>query len=84
MADDSAFQWLCDQLVASTVLDELEARGTVRLALKQVGHPSPSVGSETLAALLREVLPEELRLRGVEESEALCARLVRDLKSRPA
>lgn len=79
MPEDSAFQWLCDQLVESTCLDELEARGTVRLALKQVGHDSASVAADTIAALLREILPGELRLRGVDESEALCERLVKDL-----
>jgi len=34
MADSAAFGWVCEQLQRATHLSELEARGTVRLALK--------------------------------------------------
>ncbi len=75
MDDETAFQWLCRQLEETTPLDELETRGTVRLVLRHLGIDASTVGVEGLTMLLERVLPEELRLRGVEDSEALCQRL---------
>ena len=37
MANSTAFEWLCEQLETHTSLDRLEARGTVRLTLKEAG-----------------------------------------------
>ena len=43
MADTAAFGWLCNELERVTTLNRLEARGTVRIALKQAGLESRSV-----------------------------------------
>ena len=78
MADSLAFQTVCAALEAGSTLDRLEARGTVRLALRQSGFEARSVTARQLAVVVERVLPEELRARGVEItickdlSNALC------------
>lgn len=79
MSHTPAFEWLCQQLEAATPLDELETRGTVRLVLKDAGREPGSASPEDIAMLLRRVLPEALRLRGVDESDDLCQRLLQEL-----
>ena len=37
MSAGEAFEWLCAELERSTALDRLEARGTVRLTLREAG-----------------------------------------------
>ncbi len=75
MDEETAFHWLCRQIEVTTPLDELESRGTLRIVLKHLGLEPAGVGVDGLAMLLERVLPEELRLRGVEDSEGLCERL---------
>src|SRR5512145_2308056 len=74
MPDSPAFEHLCRELEAGTQLDRLEARGTVRLALKQAGLDPRSVTAEQLGVVLEKVLPAELAARGVGDAAALCAR----------
>ena len=68
MADSPAFTALCEALEEATSLDRLEARGTVRLALKQAGLEAHSVSASQLGVVIERVLPEELRTRGVDDS----------------
>ena len=44
-------QALCEQLESSSTLDRLEARGTVRLALKQAGLEAGQVTASQLVVL---------------------------------
>ncbi len=74
MADSAAFDWLCSRLEEGTSLDRLEARGTVRLALKQAGLEARSVTPDQMKVVVEKVLPDELASRGVEDGGALCAR----------
>ena len=48
MADSNAFTTLCEKLEQSSTLDRLEARGTVRLSLKQAGLEAASVSASQL------------------------------------
>jgi hypothetical protein len=75
MADSTAFEWLCETLEAETSLDRLEARGTVRLALKQAGLAAASVTGEQLAVVVDRVLPPELEARGIADAGSVCGRL---------
>jgi hypothetical protein len=75
-----AFDWICAELARATALDRLEARGTVRLALRQAGLEPAALGAAQLGVLLQRVLPDELRARGVADAAALC----RDLAARAA
>ncbi len=77
MSNTPAFDWLCVELERRTPLSSLVARGTVRIALKQAGLSARTVTAPALAEVLRKVLPEELRQRGVDDAEALGEELAR-------
>jgi hypothetical protein len=79
VADSPAFDLVGEELEQSTSLDRLEARGTVRLALKGAGLDARSVAPDQMAVVVANVLPGELRSRGVEDCEAVCSTLVRRL-----
>ena len=73
MANSQAFDWVCAEVETATSLSNLEARGTVRLALKSAGLDASSVGSRELGVLLEKVLPGELDSRGIADSGAICS-----------
>jgi hypothetical protein len=79
MAGSQAFEWLCAALEASSSLSRLEARGTVRIALKEAGLEARSVSAHELTVVVRKVLPRELRQRGVSEEDTLCDRFAAGL-----
>ena len=81
MADTRAFNFVCEQLEAGTSLDRLEARGTVRLALKQAGLEARSITPDQMAVVVARILPEELSTRGIENSAGLCASIGADLQT---
>ncbi len=73
MADSPAFNWICVQLEESTTLDRLEARGTVRLALKTAGLTAAAVSPDQMRVVIEKLLPGELLARGVERVDEMCA-----------
>ena len=73
MASSIVFAWASEQLEASSRLDTLEARGTVRIALRSAGLDAKLVSSEQMKVLLERVLPGELESRGIENAASLCA-----------
>ena len=73
MADSEAFSVLCDALETASSLDRLEARGTVRLALKQAGLEARGVTASQLGVVVDKILPAELKARGVDD--AVCSQL---------
>ena len=75
MADAPAFDWVCAELEQRTALDRLEARGTVRLALKQAGLDSRSLTPDQMKVVLEKVMPKELAARGVKDPEGVCRAL---------
>ena len=75
MADSAAFDFACSELERITSLDRLEARGTVRNALKQAGLEARSVMPDQMQVVVEKVLPGELTTRGVEGPEAVCSAL---------
>ena len=80
MAGSSAFEWLCTALEESTTLERLEARGTVRIALKEAGLEPRTVTPSELRVVVQKILPRELRNRGVPNEAALCDRLISGLQ----
>ncbi len=66
------FEFVAGEIERRSALATLEARGTVRLALKRAGLDSSSVTSAQMSVVLERVLPEEMRSRGVARSEELC------------
>ncbi len=79
MADSEAFVRVCEKLEQETDFDRLEARGTVRLALKESGLEPRSITPAQMKVVLEKVLPAELATRGVAEGEALCRRIAASL-----
>jgi hypothetical protein len=81
LADSPAFDWVCVQLEERSALDRLEARGTVRLALKQAGLEARNITPDQMVVILDKVLPGELLARGVSDEHALCSAISTSLKS---
>ena len=75
LADSPAFDWTCQELERETDLDRLEARGTVRIALKSAGLEAGSVLPDQMKVVIERVLPGELIARGVNSADGLCARM---------
>jgi hypothetical protein len=75
MADASAFDLVCAEIEKATSLNNLQARGTVRLALKSAGLDAASVTAAQLRVVLEKLMPAELKSRGCEDAEGVCARI---------
>jgi len=78
---DTIFEFVAEKLEAATDLEKLEARGTVRLALKAAGLDARSVTKEQIIVMVEKVLPGELAARGVAGAEAICAQLATATKA---
>ena len=81
MADSPAFSWVCEELERLSDFDRLEARGTVRLAIKASGLEPRSVTPPQMQVVISKRLPAELKARGIESSDSICSRLATGLKS---
>ncbi len=73
---DSLFEFIAAKIEGRTDLDKLEARGTLRIALKEAGLDSRGLTAEQMSVMLQKTMPAELVARGVEAAEALCRELV--------
>ena len=73
MADSSAFTRVSAELETRSELNTLEARGTLRIALKQAGLDPSAATPDQLAVVLERVLPSELDSRGIENAAAVCS-----------
>jgi hypothetical protein len=80
MASSQTFEWVCAELESSSSLNELEARGTVRLALKKAGLEANRVSPEQMSVVTERILPGELRSRGLEDADGICGALASGLK----
>ncbi|TDJ15027.1 MAG: hypothetical protein E2O66_02005 [Deltaproteobacteria bacterium] len=74
------FEFVADVLEQRTDLDKLEARGTVRLALKEAGLDARTVTGEQMQVMLEKVMPNEIRSRGVDDPDGVCTGIVTALK----
>jgi hypothetical protein len=70
--DQDLFDFVAGEIEERTDLGRLEARGTVRIALREAGLDARSVSVEQMSVVLERVLPGELRSRGVDRPDALC------------
>ena len=77
----SIFDFVSDELERHTRLEKLEARGTVRLALKAAGLDARTVTTPQMVATLEKVMPNEMKLRGVDDGEQVCRRIVNALEA---
>ncbi len=75
MAGGTLFDFAAEQLEERTDLDRLEARGTLRIALKAAGLDPRSATAEQLQVAVEKILPTELTTRGIADATAICERL---------
>jgi len=75
MAEAPAFDFLCSAIERQTNLDRLEARGTVRIALKRAGLDPETVTPEQMKVVVEKLLEAELGARGVSDAGTVCAEI---------
>ncbi len=75
----SIFDHVCGELERRTRFDRLEARGTVRLALKAAGLDSRGVEVDQMKVVLERLMPGELLQRGVEDADDVSRALAASL-----
>jgi hypothetical protein len=79
-ADSAVFEWVSAALERATTFNALQARGTVRLALKKAGLDASTVNVVGMTAVISRLMPKELASRKIENGDAICAQLVLELK----
>ena len=76
----TVFEFVAQDLEVRSDLDKLEARGTIRLALKASGLEARSVTGEQMLLVIEKVLPGELESRGVSNAAGVCDAITTALK----
>jgi hypothetical protein len=71
---------VADEIQKRSDLETLEARGTVRLALKSSGLTVNEITKEQMIVVIQQVLPRELRVRGVDNPDAVCGEIAQVVK----
>ncbi len=79
MSTSSAFEFVSDQLEQLTHFNRLEARGTLRFALKAAGLDGNAVNAAQMGVVIARTLPQELESRGIANAAALCQTIARGL-----
>jgi hypothetical protein len=79
----SLFDFAAEKLEQHTGFSQLEARGTLRIAVKSAGLDPKSLTVAELRVVFEKLMPGELAQRGVEDTLAACAAVVRDLGNAP-
>jgi hypothetical protein len=73
------FDFAAERLEHHSSLDRMEARGTLRLALKEAGLDIKRVTPGQLCVVLAKVMPRELETRGAGDPTAVCNAVTDDL-----
>lgn len=76
MKKSAEFDLICEKLEELTSFNRLEARGTLRIALKESGLDAKALQSDQLKVVVERVLPQHLRDRGVVDPEKVCQHLI--------
>ena len=77
------FDLAADQLEQHTGFSRLEARGTLRIALKDAGLDARSVTPGQLCVVFEKVMPIELESRGVKDAADACSAVIEGLANAP-
>ena len=77
---ESLFEFVAAALEQATELAKLEARGTVRIALKEAGLEPRTVTPEQMAVMLTRTMPKELQARGIDRADEVCQGIVTKVK----
>ena len=84
MSDSPAFERMCAQLEEVTPLNRLEARGTIRLLLREAGLGAKTLSPREAVASVEKLLPEMLEARGIDEVASVCAAMKRVIGTVPS
>ena len=79
----SLFDFTAERLEQHTGLSQLEARGTLRIAVKSAGLNPKNLSVAELRVVFEKLMPGELDQRGVKDTPVVCAAVMRDLESAP-
>jgi hypothetical protein len=66
------FDKACEALEQATQWSQLEARGTLRIAIKEAGYDPSGVNRPQLLAVIFHSLPAELTSRGLANAREIC------------
>lgn len=78
MATD-LFDLAAAKLEASTDMDRLTARGTLRIGLKEAGLDAHKLTIPQLRAVFEKLMPKELDARGIGNAAATCQRVMDEI-----
>lgn len=81
--DTSLFDFAAQKLEQHSGFSELEARGTLRIAVKSAGLEAKSLTVAELGVVFEKLMPGELEQRGVEDTLSVCAAVMRDIEDAP-
>lgn len=74
------FDFVSQEIERRSDLGRLEARGTVRIALKEAGFEVNAITTRQMSVVLERVMPNALTSRGVPDAERMCAVLATALR----
>jgi hypothetical protein len=80
---DALFDLAAERLEHHTGFDRLQARGTLRLALKSAGLDPKSLDVGQLRVVFEKLMPGELETRGVSDHAAICRTVMNEVASSP-
>ena len=75
------FDFAAERLEHYTGFSQLEARGTLRIALKVAGLDPSAFTAGQLCVVFEKVMPGELDSRGVSDVQDVCAAVLADIES---
>lgn len=82
MSDEShVFERAADELEVLSRMSRLEARGTLRLALKDAGLVSKTVNAKAMLVVLDRILPALLTRRGIQGVPEMCRSISQTVRS---
>lgn len=82
MSDESpVFERVADELEVASRMSRLEARGTLRIALKDAGLVPKTVNAKAMLVVLERILPALLNRRGVQGAPEVCRALCQVVRS---
>ena len=74
------FDCAAEKLEALTDFDRLEARGTLRIALKEAGLEAAHLTLPQLEAVFDKVMPPQLEQRAVGDTQAVCVAVIKEIR----
>ncbi len=73
------FDFPAERLEHHASLNRLEARGTLRIALKAAGVDPKNLTGAQLQVVFEKVMPGELKSHGVSDMQDVCAAVLADI-----